>query len=75
VLGRQVRIASVPGGVFAFGQRALGPVAPAAANVLGINRLLAHMQTDWDTAAVTDKLGVHPLRTVGEVLAAKAALR
>lgn len=70
-LGRRIRIVSVPAGVFTIGQRVLTPRAPSAANVLGMNRLLATLQTDWDTSAVTDKLGVRPLRTVAEVLAAR----
>lgn len=74
-LGRPVRIVSVPGAVFTAAQRVLTPFAPAAANVMGLNRLAATTQTDRDTTAVTDKLGVRPLRTVAEVLRAKAALR
>jgi len=39
------------------------------------DRLIAVSETDWDTAAVTDRLGVHDLRTVEEVLREKAALQ
>ena len=36
---------------------------------------MAVSQSDWDTAAVTDRLGVRDLRTVEQVLREKAALQ
>ena len=74
VLGRAVRVVSLPPAAFAVAQRAMGPVAPAAANVMGLNVMMGRTSTDWDTRATTDRLGVTDLRTVREVLAAKAAL-
>ncbi len=74
VLGRPVRVVSVPAGVFRIARAALSPVAPAAANVMGLNLFMATDETAWDTAATTAALGVGPLRTVRQVLAEKAAL-
>jgi uncharacterized protein YbjT (DUF2867 family) len=74
VLGRPVKVRSTPVGVYALGQRALARVAPSASNTLGLNRLLATAETPWDTSAVTRRLGVHPLRTVEQVLREKAQL-
>ena len=36
--------------VFAAGQRVLAPVAPSLAGVMGLNRLIATSETDWDTS-------------------------
>ena len=74
VLGRPVRVVSVPAGVFRVARAALAPVAPAAANVMGLNLFMATDDTPWDTASTTAALGVGPLRTVRQVLAEKAAL-
>jgi uncharacterized protein YbjT (DUF2867 family) len=74
VLGRPVRIRTTPVAVFTAGQRVLARVAPSASNVMGLNRLLATSETPWDTSEVTRRLGVHPLRTVEQVLREKAAL-
>lgn len=74
VLGRPVRVRSVPVGVFGFAQRVRAPVAPSASNVLGLNRLLGTAETPWDSRELTRRLGVHPLQTVEQVLRAKAAL-
>jgi uncharacterized protein YbjT (DUF2867 family) len=74
VLGRPVRVRPTPVGVFSSAQRALGRVAPSAANVMGLNRLIATAETPWDTSEVTRRLGLHPLRTVEQVLREKAAL-
>jgi uncharacterized protein YbjT (DUF2867 family) len=74
VLGRPVRIRSTPEAGFALAQRALARVAPSASNIMGLNRLLATSETPWDTSEVTRRLGVHPLRTVEQVLREKAAL-
>ena len=74
VLGRPVRVVSVPAGVFRLARAALAPFAPAAANVMGLNLFMATDDTAWDTASTTAALGVGPLRTVRQVLAEKAAL-
>ena len=74
VLGRPVRIRTTPVGVFTAAQRVLARVAPSASNVMGLNRLLATSETPWDTSDVVRRLGVHPLRTVEQVLREKAAL-
>ena len=51
------------------------PVAPALAGVLGLNRLIATSETDWDTADTAARsLGLHSMRTVEEILRNKAAL-
>jgi hypothetical protein len=52
----------------------LARIAPSVSNVMGLNRLLATSETPWDTSEVTRRLGVHPLRTVEQVLREKAAL-
>jgi uncharacterized protein YbjT (DUF2867 family) len=74
VLGRRIRVVSQPAGFFAVTQRLFGRVAPSLAGVMGLNRLLATSQTDWNTTAAADRLGLGPLRTVEEILRAKAAL-
>ncbi|HEV7186518.1 MAG TPA: NAD(P)H-binding protein [Blastococcus sp.] len=74
VLGRRVRVVSQPAGAFAVGQRVLAPVAPALGGVMGLNRLMATSETDWNTADTAARLGLHRLRTVEEILREKAAL-
>ena len=74
VLHRRVRVVSLPPAVFGVAQTLLAPFAPAASNIMGLNVLLGTSQTDWDTRATTERLGVTDLRTVREVLAEKAAL-
>jgi len=74
VLGRPVRVRSMPVGVYTVGQRVMAGVAPSVSNVLGLNRLLATAETPWDTSETTRRLDVHPLRTVEQVLREKAAL-
>ena len=74
VLNRPVRVLSVPGAAFTVLQKLLAPVAPAAANIMGLNRMIAQTSTDWDTSEVTQRLGVHGLRTMRQVLQDKAAL-
>ena len=74
VLGRPVRVRPTPVAVFAVGHRALTRVAPSAANVMALNRLLATAESPWDTSEVTRRLGVDPLKTVEQVLREKAAL-
>jgi uncharacterized protein YbjT (DUF2867 family) len=74
VLGRPVRVVSLPAGAFRAARAALAPVAPSVANIMGLNLFMATADTDWDTTTTTDALGVGPLRTVRQVLAEKAAL-
>jgi uncharacterized protein YbjT (DUF2867 family) len=74
VLGHRVRVVSQPAGAFAVGQRVLAPVAPALGGVMGLNRLMATSETDWNTADTAARLGLHRLRTVEEILREKAAL-
>jgi len=74
VLGRRVRVVSQPAGVFAAGQRVLAPVAPSLAGVMGLNRLIATSETDWDTSETAARLGLGRMRTVEEILREKATL-
>jgi uncharacterized protein YbjT (DUF2867 family) len=74
VLGRRVRVVGQPAGLFAVLSRLAAPVAPALAGVLGLNRLIASSQTDWDTRETARRLGLGSLRTVEAVLREKAAL-
>jgi uncharacterized protein YbjT (DUF2867 family) len=74
VLGRRVRVVSQPASLFAVLARLTAPVAPSLAGVLGLNRLIATSQTDWDTSETAQRLGLGPLRTVEGVLREKAAL-
>jgi uncharacterized protein YbjT (DUF2867 family) len=74
VLGRRVRVVSQPAAAYAVLSRVLAPVAPSLAGVMGLNRLLATSETDWDTTDTAQRLGLGPRRTVEEVLRAKAAL-
>jgi uncharacterized protein YbjT (DUF2867 family) len=74
VLGRRVRIVSQPAAAFAVLQRAFTPVAPSLAGVMGLNRLIATSETDWDTSEAARRLGLDERRTVEEILRAKAAL-
>jgi hypothetical protein len=52
----------------------MAPVAPTAANLMGLNLMMATNDTAWDTSAAAADLGLGRLRTVHEVLSAKAAL-
>jgi uncharacterized protein YbjT (DUF2867 family) len=74
VLKRPVRVVSVPAAAFTGLQRALAPVAPAASNIMGLNRAIARLSTDWETSDVARSLGVHDMQTVEQVLRVKAAL-
>jgi uncharacterized protein YbjT (DUF2867 family) len=74
VLGRPVRVVSVPAGVFRAARAALAPVAPSAASIMGLNLFMATADTAWDSSGTTAALGVGPLRTVRQVLAEKSAL-
>jgi uncharacterized protein YbjT (DUF2867 family) len=74
VLHRPVRVVSLPGRGFEVAQQLLEPAAPAAANIMSLNRAMASMQTDWDTSAVTTRLGSPSLRTVRQVLTHKLPL-
>ncbi|NYJ04279.1 SDR family oxidoreductase [Petropleomorpha daqingensis] len=74
LLDRRVRVVAQPAALFTGLQKLLGPVAPSLAGIMALNRLMAVSQSDWNTTAVTDRLGVHDLRTVEQVLQEKAAL-
>jgi len=74
VLGRRVRVVSQPAAAFAVLQRVFTPVAPSLAGVMGLNRLIATSETDWDTTETARRLGLIPLRTVEEILREKAEL-
>jgi uncharacterized protein YbjT (DUF2867 family) len=68
VLGRPVRVTSLPPGLFRGLQLLTRPFAPAASNIMGVNRLSAAMETPWDSSDLTRLLGVGRLRTVQEFL-------
>jgi uncharacterized protein YbjT (DUF2867 family) len=74
VLARRVRVVSQPARAFAVLQSVLTPVAPSLAGVMGLNRLIATSETDWDTSDTARRLGLGRLRTVEEILREKAAL-
>jgi uncharacterized protein YbjT (DUF2867 family) len=74
VLGRRVRVVSQPPALFGVLQQLLGRVAPSLAGVMGLNRLIATSETDWDTSDTARRLGLGKRRTVEEVLREKAAL-
>ena len=74
VLGRRVRVVGQPAAFFAVTQRLFGRVAPSLAGVMGLNRLLATSETDWDTTEAADRLGLGRRRTVEEILREKAEL-
>ena len=74
VLGRRVRVVSQPAGAFGVLQRAFTPVAPSLAGVMGLNRLIATSETDWDTSDTAQRLGLPTRRTVEQILREKAAL-
>jgi uncharacterized protein YbjT (DUF2867 family) len=74
VLHRRVRVVSQPAGAFAVLQRVFAPVAPSLAGVMGLNRLIATSETDWDTSETARRLGLGTRRTVEDILREKAAL-
>jgi uncharacterized protein YbjT (DUF2867 family) len=74
VLGRRVRVVSQPAAVFGVLQRLFTPVAPALAGVMGLDRLIATSETDWDTTETARRLGLDARRTVEQILREKAAL-
>ncbi|MCW2579809.1 MAG: hypothetical protein JWR82_1410 [Blastococcus sp.] len=74
VLGRGVRVVSRPAGAFGVLQRAFTPEAPSLAGVMGLNRLIATSETDWNTSDTAQRLGLHTRRTVEQILREKAAL-
>ncbi|HEY9377093.1 MAG TPA: NmrA family NAD(P)-binding protein [Jiangellaceae bacterium] len=74
VLGRPVKVTSLPPALFHMLQVAMRPFAPAASNIMGMNRLSATSETPWDGNALARTLGVAQLRTVREFLVEKAAL-
>jgi uncharacterized protein YbjT (DUF2867 family) len=74
VLGRRVRVISQPAAAFGVLQRVFTPVAPSLAGVMGLNRLIATSESDWDTTDTARRLGLDERRTVEEILREKAAL-
>jgi uncharacterized protein YbjT (DUF2867 family) len=74
VLGRRVRVDTQPASLFAVLSRLVAPVAPSLAGVLGLNRLIATSETDWNTSETAQRFGLGPLRTVEGLLREKAAL-
>jgi len=74
VLERPVRVLSTPVPVFAAVQTAMRPVAPAAANIMGLNRMVGLVETDWHTPDLLATLGVPEPRTVRDLLEEKAGL-
>jgi uncharacterized protein YbjT (DUF2867 family) len=74
VLDRRVRVVSQPAGAFAVLQRVLTPVAPSLAGVMGLDRLIATSETNWDTSGAARRFGLDQRRTVEEILREKAAL-
>lgn len=74
VLGRRVRVVSQPAGLYTALSRLAAPVAPSLAGVMGLNRLIATSETDWDTSETAGRFGLGRLRTVEAVLREKAAL-
>jgi uncharacterized protein YbjT (DUF2867 family) len=74
ILGRPVRVRSVPAGAYAVPHVLFAPLAPSLAGTMGLSRLIATSETDRTTPDVVERLGIGPLRTVEEVLREKAAL-
>jgi uncharacterized protein YbjT (DUF2867 family) len=74
VLGRRVRVVSQPAALFAVLQRLFTPVAPSLAGVMGLDRLIATSESDWDTTDTAMRFGLDHRRTVEEILREKAAL-
>lgn len=74
VLGRRVRVVGQPAALYAALSRGLAPVAPSLAGVMGLNRLIATSETDWDTADAARRLGLGPLRRVEQILREKVVL-
>lgn len=74
VLGRPVRVTSLPPVLFHVMQVLLRPFAPGASNTMAMNRLGGSTETPWDGNELAHRLGVAPLRTVRDFLAEKAAL-
>jgi uncharacterized protein YbjT (DUF2867 family) len=73
VLDRRVRVLSTPAAVYAAAQTAMAPLAPSAANIMGLNRFVGSTETPWDSSELARRLGVGQMRTVEQVLRAKTA--
>jgi uncharacterized protein YbjT (DUF2867 family) len=74
VLDRRVRVVSQPARAFAVLQRLFMPIAPSLAGVMGLNRLIATSETDWDTTDTARRLGLQTRKSVEQILREKAAL-
>jgi uncharacterized protein YbjT (DUF2867 family) len=74
VLGHRIRAMHTPAGVFRFQQALLGPLSPAAANLMGMNWLVGSTDIVCDTSATAARFGV--TQTSAErFLTEKSALR
>ncbi|WP_224336520.1 SDR family oxidoreductase [Haloprofundus halobius] len=71
-LGRPVRPIYTPVRVYAALQRLATPLSPAAANVFGMERLVASVDTGGDAEAMAE-IGAVPETTVAEFLGARVA--
>jgi NADH dehydrogenase len=58
VLGRPVRALHAPAGVFRLQQQLLGPFSPAAANLMGMNWIVATVDTPYDMRTLALAFGV-----------------
>jgi uncharacterized protein YbjT (DUF2867 family) len=58
VLGRPVRAAHAPAGVFRLQQRLLQPFSPQAGNLMGMNWLVATTDSAYDTVALSREFGI-----------------
>jgi uncharacterized protein YbjT (DUF2867 family) len=74
VLGRPVKVSTLPPGLFRGMQQVLRPFAPAASNAMGMNYLIGISETPWDSNELARLVGVGKLRTVRDFLTDKAAL-
>ena len=54
--GRRVRAVPMPGWFAAVGQKAMRPLAPSAANVLGLVNLVSSFQPRWEAPAIVGEL-------------------
>lgn len=73
VLGRDVRAVHTPTAVYALQQRLLSPISTAAANIMGMNRIVATTDSTYDSDEAEAMIG-RPLVTVEEFLRRKVEL-
>lgn len=72
-LGRQVRMINAPEVVFQLQSALLRPFSPAAANILTLNRIVATVDTPFESQQLAKELGFE-LTTMEAFLAAKVAI-